>query len=159
MLVTNFASFDDQCKFQNHVVFFQKRAQILVADLWACFCGTGFGYFKDIDSAITMFADYRVPQCLYYFGVIKYSNHLLQILQSNTIIDSCSNYEIEIRSASIFSVELVREKVELLISLSNVKSDINLNSILIDFYLWDYAKSHSENMKHIPIHKTITKFY
>ena len=35
-----------------------KRAQILVADLWACFDGAGLGAFHDIDS-ITMFADYR----------------------------------------------------------------------------------------------------
>ena len=32
-----------------------KRAQILVADLWACFEGKGYGYFEDIDK-ITMFA-------------------------------------------------------------------------------------------------------
>ena len=35
-----------------------KRAQILVADLWACFEGQGLGAFTDIDT-ITMFADYR----------------------------------------------------------------------------------------------------
>jgi hypothetical protein len=38
-----------------------KRAQILVADLWAAFRGQSYGTFADIDS-ITMFADYRVPQ-------------------------------------------------------------------------------------------------
>lgn len=32
-----------------------KRAQILVADLWACFDGEGYGRFSDIDN-ITMFA-------------------------------------------------------------------------------------------------------
>lgn len=32
-----------------------KRAQILVADLWACFNGEDFGEFHDIDK-ITMFA-------------------------------------------------------------------------------------------------------
>ena len=35
-----------------------KRAEILVADLWACFEGQGLGAFTDIDT-ITMFADYR----------------------------------------------------------------------------------------------------
>jgi hypothetical protein len=35
-----------------------KRAQILVADIWACFEGQGYGEFNDIDE-ITMFADYR----------------------------------------------------------------------------------------------------
>lgn len=36
-----------------------KRAQILVADIWACFEGKGLGTFHDISTAITMFADYR----------------------------------------------------------------------------------------------------
>ena len=35
-----------------------KRAQILVADIWACCGAKGYGEFKDID-VITMFADYR----------------------------------------------------------------------------------------------------
>ena len=35
-----------------------KRVQILVADIWACFEGKGYGAFSDIES-ITMFADYR----------------------------------------------------------------------------------------------------
>ena len=38
-----------------------KRAQIVIADIWACCGGEGYGHFNDIDS-ITMFADYRIPQ-------------------------------------------------------------------------------------------------
>ena len=34
-----------------------------------------------------------------------------------------------------------------------------LNAVIIDFYLWDYAKRESEAMKSIPIHKTTTHFY
>lgn len=37
------------------MIRFYKRAQILVADLWACFEGEGYGYFHDIDT-VTMFA-------------------------------------------------------------------------------------------------------
>ena len=39
-------------------VAFYKRAQILIADIWACFEGQGLGYFYDINY-LTMFADYR----------------------------------------------------------------------------------------------------
>ncbi len=35
-----------------------KRAQILIADVWACCGGVGYGEFTDIDT-VTMFADYR----------------------------------------------------------------------------------------------------
>ena len=39
-------------------VLLLKRAQILVADLWGCYQGQGWGRFDDVDS-VTMFADYR----------------------------------------------------------------------------------------------------
>ena len=38
-----------------------KRVQILIADVWACCEGQGYGEFSDIDT-ITMFADYRYHQ-------------------------------------------------------------------------------------------------
>lgn len=55
LLVDNFPCFRDIARFEGKKVRFYKRAQILVADLWACFEGTGYGRFHDIDS-ITMFA-------------------------------------------------------------------------------------------------------
>ena len=79
--------------------------QILVADIWGCFEGKGMGQFDDID-AITMFADYRVPQILNYFEVIKYDEELLKVLNSNTYIEPGSELEIEIRGCSIWGVEV-----------------------------------------------------
>jgi len=55
LLVDNLPCFRDVARFEGKTVRFYKRAQILVADLWACFEGTGYGRFHDIDS-ITMFA-------------------------------------------------------------------------------------------------------
>ena len=54
-------------------VSFHKRAQIFIADLWGMNEGKGIGRFEDIE-ALTMFADYRVPQSLQYFGALKYSD-------------------------------------------------------------------------------------
>ena len=55
LVIDDFPMFDDRHSFEGKFVRFQKRAQILVADLWACFEGEGFGFFSDIDQ-ITMFA-------------------------------------------------------------------------------------------------------
>lgn len=55
LLADYFPSFRDETRFEGRRVKFLKRAQILVADLWACFDGEGHGYFNDIDK-ITMFA-------------------------------------------------------------------------------------------------------
>ena len=59
-----------------------KRAQILVADIWACCGGAGYGAFSDID-AITAFADYRIPQVFIWFGVLQYSDALMNTLRNS----------------------------------------------------------------------------
>lgn len=61
LLAENFSCFRDEASFDGRRVRFYKRAQILVADLWACFEGQSYGKFHDIDK-ITMFAGtYSVP--------------------------------------------------------------------------------------------------
>lgn len=62
ILTTDFGPcFDDSSDYNGRKVYFFKRAQILIGDLWACFGGQGLGRFDDIDT-LTMFADNRVPQ-------------------------------------------------------------------------------------------------
>lgn len=55
IIVDNFPCLDDRHRFEDVTVKFHKRAQILVADLWACFESESYGYFHDINT-ITMFA-------------------------------------------------------------------------------------------------------
>lgn len=55
LITESFDCFRDETVFHGKRVRLYKRAQILVADLWACFNGEDFGEFNDIDK-ITMFA-------------------------------------------------------------------------------------------------------
>lgn len=55
LLAKHFPCFQDQGRFEGRKVRFLKRAQILVADLWAAFNSTSHGEFHDIGH-ITMFA-------------------------------------------------------------------------------------------------------
>jgi hypothetical protein len=162
--------FDDHVYYKSTKVEFQKRAQILIADVWACFEGQGVGYFFDIDT-ITMFADYRVPQTLLYLDILNYSPELLNVLYTNDLYHSQKatskeqeeenykfmiprghDYEVEIRACSIWAVEL------LLRSLKS-KGKPNLNAIILDFYLWDYAKNHQAELCKFPIHLTRSIYY
>ena len=59
-----------------------KRAQILVADIWACCGAAGYSAFSDID-AITAFADYRIPQLFVWFDVLQYSDNLTRALHNS----------------------------------------------------------------------------
>lgn len=160
-VTAHISSYDDKCELYNRTVYFRKRVQILVADIWACFEGKSFGEFHDIDT-VTMFADYRVPQSLIYFGVLKYSDNLLERLATDPYLPKSSREECEIRAASIWSVELVRRRALQILKdqFNYVETSANpFNAIVIDFYLWDYAKDFSSKMDHIPIHKTLTVFY
>ncbi|KAL4773125.1 hypothetical protein BDW60DRAFT_28157 [Aspergillus nidulans var. acristatus] len=111
LLAESFSCFRDEAVFQGRRVRFYKRAQILVADLWACFDGEGYGEFQDIDK-ITMFADYRIPQMLHYLGCLMYSPSLETRIRKQEEIPSGSNWEIELRATSIWCVELIRREIE-----------------------------------------------
>jgi len=145
ILVSSFPSFNDAHTFEGETVRFYKRAQILVADLWACFEGKGLGRFDDIDQQITMFADYRIPQILHTLGCLEYSPPLANHIRAKKPIASGNNKEIELRGTSIWTVELLRREIEMLQqkdqSLEGEKPAQKVNVILIDFFLYDMVKA------------------
>ncbi|KAJ2122830.1 hypothetical protein IW147_003114 [Coemansia sp. RSA 720] len=164
-VVREFACYRDEHEFNGRRVDLYKRAQILVADIWACFEGQGAGCFGDIDK-ITMFADYRVPQALCHFGALVYSPRLVEYLKVSEVavrqgkgatppepglLPSGHKWEVEIRGNSIWAVERICQHIR--------ASGVDVNAILIDFYMWDYAKAHPEAMASIPIHLTRSIFY
>lgn len=147
LVVSNFECLRDECMFKNRTVSFYKRAQILIADTWACFQGTSYGEFRDIE-CLTMFADYRVPQALCAVGILQYSGALkARLKDSGHEFKSGSREEVEIRGNSIYAVELLRQEIK------RLEPDLQINSVLLDFGLYDYAKARSEELKDIPIHK------
>lgn len=81
MYKTSKGSVTGNVHFKGKRVSFYKRAQILVADLWGIMEARGEGDIISIDW-LTMFADYRVPQALVYFGALRYSDALMQALKN-----------------------------------------------------------------------------
>ncbi|XP_053986048.1 queuosine salvage protein isoform X1 [Hylaeus volcanicus] len=160
LIVNEFVSYQDEADYQNLRVSFYKRAQILVADIWTCFNGEGIGEFHDIDY-ITAFADYRIPQVLLHFGVLRYSSGLLYRLQCDEELENGGDDEIEIRGCSIRAVELMKEELRYLIgrdpNLNLEKTDVN--EISIDHYLWNYRRDHAAELDRIPFHKTRCIYY
>ncbi|KAK9455207.1 hypothetical protein V1511DRAFT_488070 [Dipodascopsis uninucleata] len=157
IIVENFPCFRDENEYKGRIVKFYKRAQILVSDVWACFNQESYGKFYDIDK-ISMFADYRVPQILYNIGCLQYSERLKSHLLSLKLIEHGHPWEIELRGCSIWCVEILKSKI----LEKHPKSHIN--SVLIDFYLWDTAKKNQQQSKSghdssIPCHRTRSVFY
>jgi hypothetical protein len=171
LLLTDFTFvFQDTGYFKDQKVYFLKKAQIVIADIWACYNGKGWGRFDDIDS-VTVFADYRVPQALVYFGVLEYSSSLLNLLKQqekkqlvipekeNVLVDKVSilsygsNLEIQIRGNTIWAVELLRQEI-----INQHVSDPP-NAILIDFYIWDTVNQNKKKFDKVPFHRTRSIYY
>ena len=164
-VVTSLKGFQDEGTYNNQRVSFYKRAQILIADIWACFEGRTWGSFYDIE-IVTMFADYKVPQALLHLGVLKYSSDLMAQLKMGKIVPPGDPLEMEIRGNSIWAVEYLYQAVKKMASYDEEFASksprelaLCLNSIIIDFYLWDFAKEKVEKFTDLPCHKTRTIFY
>ena len=158
LLIANFPSFCDEALYKvdgvDRLVAFYKRAQILVADCWAC-CRK----IKRIEK-LTMFADYRVPQCLVQLGVLEYREKLMVKLKRGELLENGSKEEVEIRACSIIAVERVKKELEIMMRTRGYEVDgERVNSVAIDFELWTFAKAQSNSMKDIPIHRTLSIFY
>ncbi|XP_066897363.1 queuosine 5'-phosphate N-glycosylase/hydrolase isoform X2 [Kogia breviceps] len=158
LVVESFPSYRDVTQFEGKRISLYKRAQILVADTWSVLEGKGDGCFKDI-SRITMFADYRLPQVLVYLGALKYSDELLEKLLKGEVLSYGNRQEVEIRGCSLWCVELIRDCLLELTEKKGEKTSGEINSILLDYFLWDYARDHREDMKGIPFHRTRCIYY
>ncbi|CAG9796875.1 unnamed protein product [Diatraea saccharalis] len=156
IIVDNFPCFQDEAVYKGKAVSFYKRAQILVGDIWNFYGGKDWGEFRDIDE-ITMFADYRVPQVLLYFGALSYDENLMEKVKNDELLLSGSEEEVEIRGCSIHCVELLKKNIE-----EKIKGRSNVevpNSSLIDYYLWCYRRKYADEMNKVPFHKTLGIFY
>ena len=136
-----------------------KRAQILVADLWAAFNGKDCGQFDDIDH-ITIFPDYRIPQMLQSLGVLWYSPRLEGKIKRQETIEHGTDLEIEMRGCSIWAVELLRREMIRL----HPEAKGKVNAILIDFFLYDTCKEQElaqgeKDEKVLPHHRTRSIWY
>lgn len=146
-VVGSFSSFNDVATYDGTEVRFFKRAQILVADLYGAFDGTGWGEFGDLDQ-LTAFADYKVPQVLRHLGVLEYDYDLASKVDNRVPIPARSQEEIEIRAATVWAVESLRQDL--------ARLGHRVRAFELDWYLWELGQ-------HVPMsrpyHRTRTIFY
>lgn len=145
-LVEEFPSF---CDVAPDGTYFLKRAQILVADIWAA--SSGHYFSKTIDQ-LTIFADYRIPQVLCSLKLIVYGAELLEKVSAGQILRSGSLEEVEIRAASIVAADRLLNEMQ--------KMDATVNAVLLDFYLWDYSQTVKSAIDNTyPFHKCRSIYY
>lgn len=138
-VVSDFSSYSDVAHYGGENISFYKRAQLCVCDL---------SLFKDSNilgiENLTAFADYKLPQILRENGVITYSPELSVKIDNYVLIPAGSLEEVEIRAATIWGVELIRQRIR------------KYTSAEIDNAIW-YLSQDQTGLK--PFHRTYTIFY
>jgi hypothetical protein len=147
-VVRLFPSFDDVATYRGHPVRFYKRAQILVSDLAGAFHQQGLGAFTDFGQ-LTAFADYKVPQVLRQLGILRYHPVLAERIARRELLQAGSDEEIEIRAATIWGVEWLRQAL--------AAHDRNLPASDIDWLLWQAGQELPPGAE--PYHRTLTVYY
>lgn len=148
LIIDTFPSFKDVSLFKGNEIYFYKRAQLFLADIYQMFQGEGIGSITGIED-LTACADYKLPQILRKIGILEYSNELINKIDNKIELASGSAEEVEIRSNTIWAVEYIKEEVKNL--------GHNINSIEINDQLWIASQSKAQDDK--PYHRTRTTSY
>jgi len=147
IIVENFPSFNDFAIYKGKKVFFHKRAQLLIGDIYRKF-KEKFQNLKNIDK-LTALADYKIPQILRKLGILEYSEELTEKIDNKILIPAGSEEEIEIRANTIWAIELMKGEIK--------KKIPKIMAIDIDSHLWLLGQKKSPEDK--PYHLTRTIFY
>jgi hypothetical protein len=147
-VVASFPSFQDEVHYAGRKVFFWKRAQLLVADIHAAFGGKGWGEFNDF-SALTAFADYKLPQVLRELGILSYEEELAGKVDLRECLAAGSDQEIEIRAMTIHAVEDLKKAF--------CRRGTVVTSAQVDQWLWQLGQI--EAFRRRPYHRCRTIFY
>jgi len=148
LLAGTLPSFRDIALYRGETVHFYKRAQLLATDLWCAFGGAAWGGFADL-SALTAFADYKLPQVLRHLGILSYAPDLAERVDSLAPIPAGSPEEVEIRAATAWGVEWLRQAL--------VDRGQWVISAQLDNWLWTLGQHDTYRQK--PYHRTRTIFY
>ena len=127
-------SFNDFAIYKGREIFFHKRAQLLISDIYRTFGGKKYGNLRNIEQ-LTAFADYKIPQVLRKLGILEYSSHLASKIDKKIHILFGSEEEIEIRANTIWAIEIIKEKLKPKIP--------SIKSFDIDSYLWFLGQNKS----------------
>lgn len=144
IIIENFKNFEDIRTYQGRIIYFYKLAQLLTSDILHVI---KIKECKEVDySNLLGCADYKIPQVMQAFGILKYDEELMSLLDSKTEIKENSEYEVEIRASMLVVINYIWERVSRMID----RIDIN------DF-IWSLGQDKTKDYK--PYHRTRTTSY
>lgn len=150
IIASTFLMFQDHCIYKGRQVYFYKRAQILVGDLFGMFKSKSESplEIKNIQE-LTCFADYRIPQILAHEGVLEYSPELKKAVQEKEEMIYGCEFEIEIRACMVHCVEILKDQLQ--------EAGVNWTSVEVDWLLWQIGEE--QRFEIAPHHRVLSIFY
>lgn len=110
LIILNFPSFEDSSLYKGKRVYFYKRAQLLISDIYQYFNGNSYGKLKNTNE-LTACADYKLPKVLRQLGIIEYKKELAEKIDKKIELYKGSEEEIEIRACTIWANEFIKQEV------------------------------------------------
>lgn len=148
LFIKFFASFNDYATFEGEKVEFHKRAQLNTDMINYRLTKRGEKELSNLDK-LTAFADYKVPQMLRKFGILEYATELADKIDSYKEIEAGSQEEIEIRAATIWTVEQMKAFL--------MPRFPKITARQLDDHFWSLGQIKSPDDK--PYHRTKTIYY
>jgi hypothetical protein len=144
LLAERFPSFRDVATYQGREVALLKRAQICATDLHCVWQQHGDPGLVGMD-ALTVFADYRLPQYLRHVGIIELQPDLAARIERSEELAAGAPAEIELRAATAWAGEIIRRTLGGAVP-----------AWKLDFLLWQ--RSHDPDIR-VAHHRTRSVYY
>lgn len=146
-ITNHFKSFDDKSVYKGKIIHFNKRATLLVNDLFyvSSTIQKNLGNVNNLSGC----ADYGIPRTFRDYGILEYSTELQELVDNEKEILAGSEMEIEIRANMLYVIEIIKEKFN--------KKGISINSVQLDNLIWSMGKKIKNKKSNV--HHTVTIFY
>ena len=143
-IVSNFSYFKDESTYEGEIIYFYKRAQLIVSDILHV-----RKMLENIQvdySNLLGCADYKIPQVMNSLGMLDYDYNLEYKLATRVEIEEGDPMEVEIRANDLVVIDYIYEKLDGKVC----RMDIN-------DYIWLLGQDKSKINKNY--HRTITIHY
>ena len=143
-IVDNLSYFNDKSIYKGKSIYFYKRAQLLTSDILHIL---ETKEEKQVDySHLIGCADYKIPQVMYCYNLLKYSDELSNKVDNKIPLLEDSEEEVEIRAADLEVIDYIYNKI-----------DKKYDRMNINDFIWLLSQNKEEMTKNY--HRTLTKHY
>ena len=144
-IVSNFNNFNDVSEYKGRTIHFNKRCRLVIGDLFYI-SNTIKNNINSINN-IKGCADYSIPRFFREIKILEYSKELSDMIDNGIEIKHNSNYEIEIRAATLDVLEYIKNVLK--------EKGVIISSIELDNIIWCASRVN----KILNPHHTISIYY